>query len=113
VGTEGQVGIENVLSRFGGLRDIVARITNLREALKSLSSQLPTTPEAIDLAKKAKASLAEELASLVGSGLNDDVISFLRRSVEGVPLSEVLAKEDIINWLKENNLSQYFRVRTT
>jgi hypothetical protein len=113
LGTEGQLGIENVLSRFAGLRDLIAQITRLRQALQVLGSRLPSTIETVEEARTVKASLAGELSRLTGTGLNPEVVTFLRRSVEGVLLSELLSNDSLVDWLETQNLTQYFRVRST
>jgi hypothetical protein len=113
LGTEGQFAIENVLSRFAGLRDQIARITNLRQELKALGSRLPSTIEDLEEGRSVKASLVQELSYITGTGLSPDIVAFLRRSVEGVPLSELLSNEGLVNWLEKQNLTQYFRVRST
>ena len=57
--------------------------------------------------------LANELKSLEGTGLDQNVLHFLRRSLEGVPLPELLRNDKILRWLEENNLTEYFQVRST
>ena len=112
LGTEGPLGIETLLSRFAGLREVIARITRLRQALQVLGSCLPLSIQTMEKGRIAKTDLAGELSCLTGSGLDSDVVSFLRRSVEGVLLSELLSNESLVDWLKRQNLAQYFRVRS-
>jgi hypothetical protein len=112
LGTGDRPGIETVLGRFAALRDVVARITQRRRQLQTLALTLPTTSACIIEGRVVKTELANELSALAGSGLDDDVVEFLRQSVEGVPLSALLANDKILVWLADHGLTDYFRVRS-
>jgi len=112
LGTDGQPGIETVLTRYIALKATVERIKNLRLTLQTLGAQLPSTTHVLDQARSAKVDLAKQLSSLVSSGLDEEVVTFLRRSVEGVSLSDLLSNERVLVWLKAQGLTPYFRVRT-
>lgn len=112
LGTGDQPGIETVLSRFDALRDVVARITQRRRRLQELAATLPTTAAVVAEGRDVKRALADDLGSLTGAGLDDEVASFLRRSVEGVSLEDLLANGRVLAWLAKHGLAGYFRVRS-
>jgi hypothetical protein len=106
-------GIETVLRRFSSLRETANRLASLRSSLQKHAEKLPTTSEAFEEGLRLKQALANELKSLEGTGLDQNVLHFLRRSLEGVPLPELLRNDKILRWLEENNLTEYFQVRST
>ncbi len=113
LGAGERAGIETVLLRFSALRETATRLARLRSSLQKHAEKLPMTPEAIEEGRRLKQALATELESLKGGGLDEDVLAFLRRSLEGVPLPELLKNERVLAWLRDNHLMSYFQVRST
>jgi hypothetical protein len=113
LGASERTGIESVLMRFPALRQTGTRLARLRVSLQHHGERLPLGPEAVEEGRRLKQLLADELKSLEGTGLDSVVLAFLRRSLEGVPLAELLTNDKVLNWLRENHLTSYFQVRST
>jgi hypothetical protein len=113
LGAGERMGIEAVLTRFPALRLTATRLARLRESLQHYGEKLPSGPGAVEEGRRLKKQLADELKSLEGAGLDSAVLAFLRRSLEGVPLAELLADDKVLTWLRENKLTGYFQVRST
>jgi hypothetical protein len=113
LGASERMGIEAVLTRFPALRPTATRLARLRASLQHYGEKLPSGPGAVEEGRRLKKQLADELKSLEGAGLDNAVLAFLRRSLEGVPLAELLADDKVLTWLRENKLTGYFQVRST
>jgi hypothetical protein len=113
LGASERTGIEAVLTRFPDLRQTATRLARFRVSLQHHGEKLPSGPEDVEEGRRLKKQLADELKSLEGAGLDSAVLAFLRRSLEGVPLVELLADDKVLNWLRENHLTGYFQVRST
>lgn len=113
LGATERSGIETVLMRFPALRQTATRLARVRFSLQHHAERLPLRPQAIEEGHRLKDQLAAELKSLEGTGLDEVVLAFLRRSLEGVPLAELLANDKVLAWLRENHLASYFQVRST
>jgi hypothetical protein len=113
LGASERMGIEAVLTRFPALRQTATRLARFRVSLQHHGEKLPSAPGAVEEGRRLKKQLADELKSLEGTGLDSAVLAFLRRSLEGVPLAELLGDDKVLKWLRENNLTGYFQVRST
>lgn len=112
LGAGGQSGIETVLARFPQLRDTARRVADARKELQARAMRLPSSTAEVEACEKCRGRLAEVLASVDSSGLDEGVLSFLKASVAGVPLEVLLDSEHLTSWMKKHGLASQFTVRS-
>lgn len=112
LGAGGQSGIEVVLARFPQLRDTARRVAEARRELQGRATQLPSNTAEVEACERCRGRLAEVIARVDSSGVDEDVLSFLRASVSGVSLATLLDSEHLMSWMKEHGLASQFTVRS-
>lgn len=104
-------GLEAVIARFPSMCAAARRIASVRARLQRVADTVPDQRQQIDEARRLKDSLALEIQQLEGDGLDEEVVEFLRQSVEGVPLGRVLSDDRLLAWMKTHNLLEAFSVK--
>jgi ATP-dependent helicase YprA (DUF1998 family) len=112
LGAGSQSGLESVLSRFPKLRGAAKRVAEARRALQERAATLPRSDSDVAECEEARSRLGEVLAEVDSSGVDAEVLAFLKGSVEGVSLEQVLRNERILAWLAKHGLAGQFSVRS-
>lgn len=107
-----QPGVEVVLEKFKGLRSAAKQVSQARAALQRLASVLPRSSADVASCEAAREKLADALSHVEGSGIDAEMLGFLRASFDGVPLEKVLADERILEWIQEHDLAGQFVLRS-
>lgn len=100
-----------VLERFPSLKKAAAQLSDIRESIRQAAAQLPKTKRDITKVAKLKSQQEECLSLLEKSGINDEVVDFLRRCATGVPLTELIDRPSLLEWIRNNELLDSFTVR--
>jgi hypothetical protein len=112
LGAGAQSGLESVLSRFPKLRGEAKRVGEARRDLQARASTLPRSDNDVAECEEARSRLGEVLAEVDGSGVDAEILAFLKGSVAGVSLEHVLGNQRIIAWLAQQGLAGQFSVRS-
>lgn len=100
-----------VLEKFAPFRAAVARYRTARAKLEAFSERLPKDGSVRDAVARQRNELHDAMKEIDAQGLDSDITDFLRRSVDGFPLVELIGNSKLIAWLEGQGLLPSLRVR--
>ena len=108
--------LAELLGRFAQFRAASAAIRHSCERLVDAARLFPQSAKDLANVADLKERLDEQVETLKGKGLDSDVVQFLRDSVNGVPLEELLGKPSVLEFLRSHkllpSLTVSFRIST-
>ena len=96
--------LAELLGRFNQFRVAGAAIRKICEQLTIASRTLPRSAKDLTSVRDGQSQLQNLIETLKGEGLDTDVLQFLRDSVNGVPLEELLGKKAVLEFLRTHQL---------
>jgi hypothetical protein len=112
IGENATPGIERDLEALPEFRVAARRIAKLREDLALKARSVPESSKEAAAVGTLIEKLDRELDSLKAAGLDESVVTFVRRASEGVPLEEVLEDKELIASLRRLKILARFAVKT-
>lgn len=100
----------DVMGKLPNFRSTVISLRNLSQEIDQLKEQLPESTAKIDEFENKAAAMIDYWNQLSGGGIPPDVLTFLRESVKlGASLDSL--NNEVLSWLADNNMKNYFKIR--
>jgi len=107
-------GMENVLTALGGIAIMRKRVEDIRGRIASaqqISDQLPTSQDVVERIHTLSKEINELWDSLVGNGVPDSALDFLLQAGTGGGVSYADLTDEVLSWLKAQDLLPSVRIK--